>query len=713
MKLFFTVLSMLCLMLFPDLGKADVQNVSILSSGSTGTIQDICAFDDSLAILGTKGVFLLDSETGETEKKLAYDSTSMEESALINADGQLYAVKKQTGEIFALQDGPALLMKLPEDVFTYEEQGETQTKDLCRVLGAGSDIFFLYNSFTFESGDTYEVYRLNVASQQVEQLEIPGIRALWSVEGGRLLISQYSEREDCIHPAVYDFSAQSVTKVWEDIDAADKNGLCLDSMKSVIYYTVDSGKVYAVSSEPYAFICAYLPLTNRFAEDKACLLQNSYVYLSNGNLFIRSIREENADTTVLTIKGTADPQLLLKFAAAYPQISINLVDRTDDMEDLQRSLILSDDSIDLYIVTSDGLFNEVKEKEYTSPLNESSILMEQAGRFYPWVRSVLMDGEKLIAVPASIELNCWTMNQTQWEALNIGDPPETMEELFQLIGLWQETKAEEHENICMFACLDGLEGILKDLVRYYLLLNESEDSAVTFDREDFRSVAEAAIRYQDAFRSEGEQYPLLMNYAQYFGAGYNDSDLVLSICPPKLTSESSKAVRGTMDLWIVNPVSNNKKEAMLFLEFWVTNMDTGLRYRIDESCTQPVRSAGYEDNRQALEAEIDELKQALEKETDELNRRTLQEKLQSKNQRLNALERNSWVISAEDLQIYRQIAPYVRIPLGTIYPDDASASSAAINRIIERYASGQLSTDDFVKLMDEKAGMIFLENHVF
>lgn len=195
--------------------------------------------------------------------------------------------------------------------------------------------------------------------------------------------------------------------------------ICLDATNDVLYYTVDSGKVYAISDEHHAYTCAYLPLTNLFSTDKAYLLQGFYAYLNDGNLLIRTIQTEDADRTVLTIKGTADPQLVLEFSAAYPQIAINIVERTDDMEDLQNSLILSDESIDLYLVTSDGLFSQVKAKGYTTTLNESSILMEQVSRFYSWAQDVLMDGGNLIAVPASIELNYWTMNQTQWKTLNI------------------------------------------------------------------------------------------------------------------------------------------------------------------------------------------------------------------------------------------------------------------------------------------------------
>ena len=73
MKIFLAVLSLMCLMMFPDFGKAEIQEVSLLSSGSTGSIQDVCLYDEGLAILGTKGVFLLNPETGEAKKTLAYD----------------------------------------------------------------------------------------------------------------------------------------------------------------------------------------------------------------------------------------------------------------------------------------------------------------------------------------------------------------------------------------------------------------------------------------------------------------------------------------------------------------------------------------------------------------------------------------------------------------------------------------------------------------
>ena len=94
---------------------------------------------------------------------------------------------------------------------------------------------------------------------------------------------------------------------------------------------------------------------------------------------------------------------------------------------------------------------------------------------------------------------------------------------------------------------------------------------------------------------------------------------------------------------------------------------------------------------------------------DNASLRDLQAELEQLNQRLQNLEENSWEISKEDVAIYQQIAPYVKVPLDTIYPEGGNAATAAINQIISRYASRQLSLDDFIRMMDEKARMIYLE----
>lgn len=148
---------------------------------------------------------------------------------------------------------------------------------------------------------------------------------------------------------------------------------------------------------------------------------------------------------------------------------------------------------------------------------------------------------------------------------------------------------------------------------------------------------------------------------------------------------------------------------MLFLEFCMDHMDTQLRYRIDTSCTQPVRSSYYEESKDDIQQEMERVQETINATRDNASLRDLQAELEQLSQRLQNLEENSWEISKEDVALYQQIAPYVKVPLDTIYPEGENAATTAIDQIISRYASRQLSLDNFIRIMDEKARMIYLE----
>ena len=133
MKLIFVILSMLCAMVFPNFSRADAQDVSILGDGKFGAIRDICSFSKGLAILSTKGVFLFNQETGQIEEELEYNSNLSDEISLISVNGQLYAIQEKTGEVYDLQNDSTIFAKIPDNILTYEDQGEKRLK-ICSVV---------------------------------------------------------------------------------------------------------------------------------------------------------------------------------------------------------------------------------------------------------------------------------------------------------------------------------------------------------------------------------------------------------------------------------------------------------------------------------------------------------------------------------------------------------------------------------------------------
>lgn len=707
-KMLLTIL--IALLVFPISCYAEPISTALLNEEFAGSIQDAILFENGMAVMGSKGLFLWQPDSGESTQILA--ASAYPEAygmAMCARQNELLLLDSTTGSFYQVADGQAnMIGQLPEDVFFYDDRGDLTPKTIISCLAVEDKLYLLLNSFTFENGDTYELYIVESDCQTVAVVEAGEIRILWSTDGENLLIGQLAD--GVLRPCLYDPKNQNVLRVWEDVDAAQGIGFVFDSDSDMLYYTADSGKVYAKAEGKSATICAYMPFKYQYSSDKG-LLWNSqtYAYLGSGSLFLREIQQGGATAVTLNIMGTPDADILMQFAAQHPDISINLQNRTEDILSLQQSMVAADGSIDLYIIASDGVYADVQEKGYAAALNDSDVLMSYVASYYPWVQETLMLGEQLIAVPASVSVEHWTLNRTRWQALGLGEAPSTLGELFTISEVWQDEYADDYAGYCLFDCRDGLEGVLQDIIRQYLLEHETWEAPVTFDTAEFREVVAAAWEHRDTFVSAGDDNPLLMNYPQYFGTGWNDEDVVASFVPPALTESSPQVIRGTMDLFILSPASKHKAEALIFLEFYAANLNNTTKCRLDSSCSEPIRASWYEAAHQARLDQIAALQLQLNDTEDAGDRRDIESSIEILQEQDQRSQENEWEISVEDIAIYHDIAAHVMIPLRTIYPKDNSAKTQSIDDVVSRFASGQITIDEFVRQLDEKARMIYSE----
>ena len=73
------------------------------------------------------------------------------------------------------------------------------------------------------------------------------------------------------------------------------------------------------------------------------------------------------------------------------------------------------------------------------------------------------------------------------------------------------------------------------------------------------------------------------------------------------------------------------------------------------------------------------------------------------------MQEGLWRFSAEDIAIYQEIAEHIIIPTHTIYPQQG-AGAEILNDVIARFTSGTMSMDQFVKTMNDKAKIMFMED---
>ena len=203
--------------------------------------------------------------------------------------------------------------------------------------------------------------------------------------------------------------------------------------------------------------------------------------------------------------------------------------------------------------------------------------------------------------------------------------------------------------------------------------------------------------------------PIIMSYPQYFGTGPNDSDTVMSVLPPVLAQGARQVVNGSLSLMILNPSSEHKDEAMRFLEFYMDHLDAVTLYKLDTACTTPMRPSFYEENKQRIENQMTLLQEQMEAVDDQQKRAEMADELAVLERRY-AVNENNWLISEEDVAIYHGIADKVVVPLRTIYPTDADSLNAqTFESVIHQFASGTMSIDQFIRTLNEKAKIIFME----
>lgn len=407
----------------------------------------------------------------------------------------------------------------------------------------------------------------------------------------------------------------------------------------------------------------------------------------------------------LRILGGVSERIISAYEMENPHVNILLDSRESTFLGLQQAL-LSGDGIDLFLVTSDGLYTQVVEKGYAADLSTSAALSRRTASLHPWAQALLVQQGALCAVPVSLQSNYWTINRSKFQQLSLGDAPATYDDLFLLAEAWKDTYAEDYPEYCLFDCADGLSGMLCSMLRQYLLVHEDWSAPVNFDTPEFRKAIQSALDHGDIYPQNGEQLPLLMSYPQYLGTGYNDGDVVASILPPALTAGAAQAVSASMELLVMNPSSAHQAQALDFLEFYVAHWDDLLAYQLDAACTTPLRPPEHETTLARLDCQIAEAEQQLIA-ADSESTPALQDTLAVLRRRRAAQEQR-WRFSAEDISIYQRIAAKILVPTRTIFPA-AGANAEVFTTLADRLAAGSISLEQFIHALNQRAEAMFYE----
>lgn len=708
----------LLLLAMPLCSHGESYNYILLNDSEAGRIQDVCPWNDGLALLGSTGVWYHQPASGEMTAILDFNTDLLQNpiatnkgslSRIFSQDGKLYILDPYTPAFYQVEDHKASpCLENVAAIFTYDDQGEMLPKSFVSCVAAGDRLYMLLNFFTIEGGNVFELYCLNAATGEINDLGKQDVEVLYSAAGGKLLAGKGTEEQQGRKLVLIDPITNTVSELNDKVYTQEATGFVWDEVSETLYFAAEAGKVYAEKAGQQAAVIAYLPFSYVYANANVFIWNNSYVYLQDSTLNIRKLDGRLDELVTLKILGSVSDSIIQQYMAANPNVNIILDPRESSFLGLQEALVSGDNSIDMYLVTSDGIYSEVIDKGYAASLSDSDYLTERVAHFYPWAQSLLVQDGQLYAVPVTISNNYWTINRTKWQELGLGEYPQTYEDLFRIAEVWEETYAEDYPDYYLFECMDEMPGMLRTIVRQYLLAHEDWSAPVDFNTDEFRTAVQSVLDHPNVFMSDGERMALIMSYPQYLGTGYNDEDLVESFLPPALTGDSSSVVGGVMELLVMNPSSMHKDETIKFMEFYAAHLEPLTAYSVDAACTSPLRPNGYEQNMQNLSKEIEALREQIASAADPTVKAKLTDNLEVL-QRRYARQESNWRFSAEDITIYQHIAEKIVIPTKTIYPAGGGINAETIDAVIEQFAAGSMSLDQFIRTLNERASLMYFE----
>lgn len=714
------------LVCIPSYAENDALNLTQAHAYETAT--SLCFIENTLYMLGAYGIYefkdnalttivdlsdanmyrFYQERPEDEEQALSWDRVI----SLLFTDGEsLYGLHPYSGKIYQITDGQLkAFAELPDDLL-YSDSDDFFREIKGAVFESGK-LFLLLGTDDYADYEKTELISFDFSSRECQSLSPEGIQSISVGSEGKLLAFIQGDENAIWQYDVDSDTLETQLVLFED-GGAPAGMACYD--QKPVYYS--QNRVILAEGIDQNLVKAYLPVMYAFGSTQAACSENGiYAYPDSNYVFLRDISiEGEANQTVLTLMGDVSPDLMINFSIENPDIALVCTQSLNSNE-LQQAAISGDSGIDLFILSAPGFFSAMKEKGYIASLNGNDALVADAKTLYPAIQEVIFDGDVLVGYPISINPHAWTVNDTQWKNLELGECPTNYEELFEKIALWLDEYADDYPEYTLSDMQQlGVGDLVLNIVEAYVAQMESKGEQVTFDTPAFRAILKSVQDHADLFSEDHNQWgmALLSSYSFGFGTSYADRDMMRMIIPPTVEAGETMLLNADVNILCVNTVSEQKNEAERFIEYYASHLANSTRYALHPEFNDSIESATYKSRVATLQEELEELKTRLET-ADEDKQYDLEEEIVQKQMTIEYVAENKWEISPESIEVYRSVAQNLNIPYESVLLSKESGGGYDIIRSVvyqhctESFNEGEIEA--LIAELNRVSTMIYMEN---
>lgn len=513
----------------------------------------------------------------------------------------------------------------------------------------------------------------------------------------------------------------TTVSVKEMADTAYIYTLAYDAAKDTVYYFTES-TLWGMTGMGTPFKAAY---ANQSYVDSMTIFSSGYAALwSSDGLEIHNLDPAYLPTKTLTLIGSWRDAAARKFTQENPDIPLIFSEQYYGMADLGQAMVSGDTTIDVIRTNVENGFDNLLEKGYCADLSSSQKLMDYVNSLYPALRDEVMKDGKLYAIPVSIYGSTLSYMPSKLEEIGLTeeDMPTTFVELCEFITRWNNEWIDDENktNVMPFCTTMSNRSVVFDLMlKAYLDYYDAKGEPLTFDTPEFNAMLTAL----DSMDASNLDMPANMSdqeydeYYQLYSGVFVDRGLLSTAegeyasVPLKLSIGEGKdfTVGTTMEVLFVNPRCANLPEAIKLLECYVDTLDESYKILMCPDCNDPVENQYYQDTLKNFQDSLAELQEQL-KTADDAEKRELEDIIKYYEDSLNNKESFRWDYPAQTIAQYREIGDHVFARHANVLYSAGNDTSTQLRSLHERYVQKQITRDQYIKELNQKARMIVLEN---
>lgn len=396
------------------------------------------------------------------------------------------------------------------------------------------------------------------------------------------------------------------------------------------------------------------------------------------------------------------------FAEAYPNIAVKhrQVYEHEAVSLLAEQIAIQSDEIDIFEVPIGSASQKAIEKGYYYPLNSESI-REKMNSYRPFFQKVAMEGSDIAAIPRKAEQYTLAYSQFALDQMGLtaADMASSFMELMDFLLAWDERVGDvaQQEEITPFVISNEqlkAELFVMILDQYYALI-EKDASAIPLYEKDMANLLDKLplacstipegvekAPYENTSERFGhirvnDQRSYLFSVMSSYHPGqrnflYNES--VSDFVPIALTlpSQDTPLMLFERTLFIVNPYSSQKEQAIQWLDFYINHIPAKESAALLRDAV-PVESELYSAMKEYYTSKIERLEVRMQA-AEGVAKNDLVAQIQAMQDQLEALEQIKWDVSAQHLEDYEQFfAQY------TVLWKDAYVSPDSFNKTYATY----------------------------